>query len=99
MKRWKKIMKVDSKNTSTLLRCLTECSTGDKVVVSSVNAGRGAKQRLANLGIVPGVEIRKSRAAPFRGPVEVIVKGTNIVLGRGLAAKVIVECANGKCTN
>jgi len=91
-------MTIEAKETRNLLRCLTECSTGDKVEVVAVNAGRGAKQRLANLGIVPGVIVKKSRAAPFRGPVEVIVKGTKIVLGRGLAAKVIVNCANGKCT-
>lgn len=91
-------MTVETKETRNLLKCLTECSMGDQVEVVSVNAGRGAKQRLANLGIVPGVKIRKSRAAPFRGPVEVIVKGTKIVLGRGLAAKVFVNCANGKCT-
>jgi Fe2+ transport system protein FeoA len=91
-------MTVEAKETRNLLKCLTECSTGAEVEVVSVNAVRGAKQRLANLGIVPGVTIKKSRAAPFRGPVEIIVKGTQIVLGRGLAAKVLVNCANGKCT-
>jgi ferrous iron transport protein A len=53
-----------------------------------------AKQRLANLGIVPGSKISKTRSAIFNGPIEVSVKGSKIVLGRGLAAKVIVKCAH-----
>ncbi|TFG00155.1 MAG: ferrous iron transport protein A [Promethearchaeota archaeon] len=78
--------------TSSLLKCLTECSKNKDVEIVSVNAGRGAKHRLANLGLVPGTKITKTRSAVFNGPVEVSVKGSKIVLGRGLAAKVIVKC-------
>jgi Fe2+ transport system protein FeoA len=67
-------------------------------MVKSVNAGFHAKRRLAQLGIVPGVKIVKNKAAPFRGPVEVKVRGTSLVLGRGLAAKIIVEC-NNQCNS
>ena len=85
------------KNTSTsLTKCLTECEKGEEVVVLRVNAGRNAKTRLANLGVVPGVKIRKTKNAPFKGPLEIIVKGSSLVIGRGLASKIIVEC-NGAC--
>ena len=77
-----------------LNRCLTQCEQDQELQEVSVNAGIGAKQRLANLGIVPGVTIVKHGAAPFRGPVKVEVRGTSLVLGRGLAAKIIVECGN-----
>jgi DtxR family Mn-dependent transcriptional regulator len=70
---------------------LTECPIGQKLKVERVNAGFHAKRRLACLGIVPGVEIIKKKAAPFRGPVEVIVKGTSLVIGRGLASKIIIK--------
>lgn len=83
-----------SQKTSSLLKCLTECSRNMDVEIVSVNAGRMAKQRLANLGIVPGSKISKTRSAIFNGPIEVSVKGSKIVLGRGLAAKVIVKCAH-----
>ncbi|MGV9172141.1 MAG: FeoA family protein [Promethearchaeia archaeon] len=76
----------------TLIKCLTECPTDAEVKVVRVNSGRMAKQRLANLGIVPGVIIKKKKSAPFRGPVEVEVKGSSLVLGRGLASKIIVDC-------
>lgn len=52
--------------------------------------------RLANLGIVPGVEIKKRKSAPLKGPVEILVKGTSLVIGRGIAAKIIVRC-NKEC--
>ena len=81
---------------SSLTKCLTECEKGEEVVVLRVNAGRNAKTRLANLGVVPGVKIRKTKNAPFKGPLEIIVKGSSLVIGRGLASKIIVEC-NGAC--
>jgi DtxR family Mn-dependent transcriptional regulator len=80
-----------------LLKCLLDCTNGAELTVKSVNAGFGAKKRLANLGIVPGVKIIKRKAAPFRGPVEILVRGTSLVLGRGLAAKIIVDCNNHQC--
>ncbi len=82
-----------SKGTS-LVKCLTECDKGEQLIVLSVQSGRNAKIRLANLGIVPGVEIIKKNSAPFRGPIEIIVKGTSLVIGRGLAAKIFVNCNN-----
>ncbi len=88
-----------SKNSSftTLLKCLTECHKGEVVIVVNVNAGYKAKKRLANLGIVPGVKIIKKKSAPLRGPLEIIVKGSSLVIGRGLAEKIIVKC-NEECT-
>lgn len=79
-----------------LIKCLTECDKGEEVVVLRVNAGHNAKTRLANLGVVPGVKITKTKNAPFKGPVELIVKGSTLVIGRGLASKILVEC-NSVC--
>ena len=81
-----------------LIKCLSSCETGEELLVLSVDAGKKAKNRLANLGIVPGVKIIKNKAAPFHGPIEIIVKGTSLVLGRGLAEKIRVSC-QGSCTN
>lgn len=78
------------------LKALTECELGTELIVMGVNAGYGAKRRLAHLGIVPGVKIIKKKSAPFRGPINIIVKGTSLVLGRGLASKILVNC-NGSC--
>ncbi|MFX1279155.1 MAG: ferrous iron transport protein A [Promethearchaeota archaeon] len=84
------------KPTASLLKCLTECDKGESVIVVSVNAGYKAKMRLANLGIVPGAKILKKKSAPLKGPLEIIVKGSSLVIGRGLAQKIIVQCED-KC--
>jgi len=81
-------------NARPLIKCLTECELGAELVVISVNAGFGAKNRLADLGIVPGTKIIKKKAAPFNGPVEIDVKGSSLVIGRGLALKIIVDCGS-----
>ncbi|MFX1350313.1 MAG: ferrous iron transport protein A [Promethearchaeota archaeon] len=79
-----------------LIKRLIDCQTGEKLKILRVNAGHHAKRRLANLGIIPGVQIIKRKAAPFRGPVEIIVKGSLLVIGRGLAARIIVMSENSR---
>ncbi|MFX1573857.1 MAG: ferrous iron transport protein A [Promethearchaeota archaeon] len=83
------IPKYDKKKS--ILKTLIECPIGIKFKVQRVNAGYHAKGRLACLGVIPGVEIMKKKTAPFRGPIEVLVKGTLLVIGRGLASKIVVN--------
>ena len=83
---------VENKGFGTpLIKCLIECKKEEKTKVLGVNAGFRAKKRLANLGIVPGTIIKKKREAPFHGPLEIVVKGSTLAIGRGLASKIIVE--------
>jgi Fe2+ transport system protein FeoA len=35
--------------------------------------------------------------APFRGPIEIKVKGSSLVIGRGLASRIVVS-RNNSCT-
>lgn len=79
------------KNSIPFIRLLTECRAGEEVIILRVNAGLSAKRRLAHLGIFPGVKTIKKKAAPFRGPIEILVKGSSLVIGRGLATKIIVK--------
>ena len=75
----------------TFFTNLIRCPIGKKLKVMRVNAGYHAKRRLACLGIIPGTEIIIKKTAPFRGPVEIMVKGSSLVIGRGLAAKIVVK--------
>ena len=75
---------------------MTDCVKGEVVTVLRVNAGMKAKRRLANLGVVPGIQIVKKKTAPLRGPIEIIVKGASLVIGRGLASRIMVKC-QGQC--
>lgn len=77
------------------MKSIINCSDKENLKVVFVASGRMAKKRLASLGIVPGVIIQKKRVAPFLGPVIIFVKHTEIVLGLGLAKKIMVEeCKN-----
>lgn len=69
---------------------LSDVPPGRKYNIISVGTNYGSKRRLAHLGIFPGVVIIKKRSAPMRGPVEIIVKGTSLVIGRGLASQIVV---------
>ena len=42
------------------------------------------------MGLTKGTEIKLLRMAPY-GPVEINVRGTNLVIGRGMASKIYVE--------
>ncbi len=85
-------------NSNILKKCLTECEKGEEVIVLNVDADLRQKRRLANLGVFPGAKIKKKKDAPFRGPLEIIVKGSSLVIGRGLASKITVQC-DESCNN
>ena len=62
---------------------------GRRVRLIAVDAGHGLQGRLAATGLVPGVEIEVLRNS-MHGPFLVEVKGSRIMLGRGMAHKIIV---------
>lgn len=70
---------------------LLQVMNGKWVRVVGVAGGIGMERRLAQLGFLPGNKVRIIRAAPFRGPLLIDIEGREIVLGRGVAARVIVE--------
>ena len=69
---------------------LSSVPSGKRVRLMTVDAGRGLRARLAAMGLVPGVEIEVVRNTG-RGPFVVAVKGSRVMLGRGMVQKVIVE--------
>jgi len=70
---------------------LADLEQGMEAVVRNVVAGYGLARRLADMGITPGTIIRVVRRNAFMGPIEVEVRGTRLLLGRGVASKVLVE--------
>jgi ferrous iron transport protein A len=73
---------------------LIKLKEGEEAVIVSILGGRMATKRLADLGLSPGIKIKVLRKAPFFGPVEIEIRGSTLVLGQGLAAKVLVEDKN-----
>ena len=69
---------------------LSMVSSGRKVRLLAVRAGRGLQARLAAMGLFPGAELEVIRNS-HHGPFIVSVKDTRLVLGRGMANKIEVE--------
>ena len=79
---------MDNKKDKT---SLTELQDGQAGIIVSVLGGKMLTKRLADLGLTTGTEITVLRRTLFSGPVQVEVCGSKLVLGRGLASKIIVE--------
>jgi len=69
---------------------LSAVAVGQRVRVRTIDAGGGLEARLAAMGLLPGVELEVIRN-PMSGPFIIEVKGTRLVLGRGMARKIEVD--------
>ena len=67
---------------------ITEIQEGQSGTIVSILGGRMAIKRLADLGLTPGTEFKVLRKIQRYGPIEIEVRGSNIVLGRGIALKI-----------
>jgi Fe2+ transport system protein FeoA len=70
---------------------------GETGIVISVKSGYGhgarwgLKKRLMDMGITPGTRITVIKSAPFHGPMEILVRGYRLAIGRGMAERIFVE--------
>ncbi|HDD35347.1 MAG TPA: ferrous iron transport protein A [Candidatus Desulfofervidus auxilii] len=64
---------------------------GKKVRIIMVEGGIRCRQCLAELGVYPGDTIKVIRSAPFSGPILIEANGGKVMIGRGMASKIIVE--------
>ncbi|MHC4666332.1 MAG: FeoA family protein [Planctomycetota bacterium] len=62
---------------------------GETVKITTVHAGQDLKSRLASMGLLPNVEITVVRNG-HPGPFVISVKDSKMMLGRGIADKVMV---------
>jgi ferrous iron transport protein A len=69
---------------------LSELKDGQRGVIISVDGGKMVVKRLADLGLNSGTEIRVLRMTWFSGPVQIEACGSRLVLGRGLASRILV---------
>ena len=68
---------------------LSSVEAGRKVRLVRVDAGQGLRARLAAMGLIPNVEFSVLRNA-HPGPFMINVKGSRVMLGRGMAHKIMV---------
>ena len=69
---------------------LTMVHEGARAILRSIEGGRQMRGRLAALGLLPGTELEVIQNSG-KGPFIVGVRGSRIVIGRGMAARIEVE--------
>ncbi len=69
---------------------LSMVAPGETVDIVEVSAGRGLNRRLADMGLVPGTQVRiiNSQGA---GAMIVEVRGARLALGHGMAHRILVS--------
>ena len=65
-------------------------SPGEVVKVVNIRAGHGLARRLADMGLLPGVNIRIVNSQ-MPGPIIINLRGSRLVLGHGVAQKIMVK--------
>jgi len=78
---------------------LTALRDGQTGTVTSIKTGYGRGQgrgwgfekRLTDMGLTPGTRVTVVKSAPFHGPLEILVRGSRLALGRGMAERIFVE--------
>jgi len=73
------------------LRTLDKLLPDERGRIEEVSGNGTLRQRLLDMGVVPGAEIRVMRVAPLGDPVEYMVRGYRLSLRRTEAANVLVE--------
>jgi len=69
---------------------LAMVSSGEVVTMVSTRAGWGLTRRLADMGLVPGTKLRVINNQ-MPGPLIIDLRGSRLVLGHGMAQKILVE--------
>jgi len=78
---------------------LTTLRNGEIGIVTSIKAGHrrgegrgwGFEKRLMDMGLTRGTKVTVVKSAPFHGPLEILVRGSRLALGRGMAERILVE--------
>ncbi|MBU0722355.1 FeoA domain-containing protein [Patescibacteria group bacterium] len=69
---------------------LIEVEKDKEIEIVSIEAGLQATKRLFDLGLTPRTKIKILRKT-ISGPIEIELRGSKLVLGRGLASKIFIK--------
>lgn len=70
---------------------LIDLKPGDSGIIKGLEGEPAFQKRLADLGIVPGTTVCLVRKAPFRGPIEIGLRGYRLALREEDARKILVQ--------
>jgi len=74
---------------------LSSLQPGQRGSISSVEASPKVTQRLADLGLTPETSICVLKTVPFNGPVEIVVRGSRLAVGKEIARCILVKTNEG----
>jgi Fe2+ transport system protein FeoA len=74
---------------SESLTPLSKIKAGQKVKIVLINAGHGLNSRLASMGLLPNTQVTVVRNG-HPGPLVISVRDSKMVLGKGMADKIMV---------
>ncbi len=72
------------------MRRLSDAKLFETVYVENVKGSLDLKCRIMELGITKGVKILIKKFAPMGGPMQVMVRGYNLCLGKSEAKNVLI---------
>ena len=75
------------------IRRLNELRNGDRGIIERITGTGRFRQRLMEMGFVPGTEIVVQKYAPLKDPIEYVLKGYHVSLRHEEAERVLVRGA------
>lgn len=74
---------------------LTMVVPGREVTLISIVGGRGLRARLNSMGLLEGMKLKVIHSHRF-GPCIILVGGARLILGHGMAQKILVQPVRDK---
>ena len=71
---------------------LSQLPIGQDARVISVNGTDRISRRLMEMGVIPGVDVKIIKKAPFGDPMEIRVRGYSLAMRRTEADSIEVSC-------
>ncbi len=75
----------------TQVKYLSDLKPKDKAKVKKINSEMSLKQKLLDMGIIPGSTFEVIKLAPLGDPIDIKIKGYHLSLRKQEAACIIVE--------
>ena len=74
-----------------MIKQLSELRIGEIGKIKSIEGKKEIKRRLFDMGLTPSVNILLKKKAPLGDPIEVSVRGYELILRKSDASMIIVE--------
>ena len=73
------------------IKTLPSLAPGETAVIQAFKTDLNLQSRLVEMGILPGIEIRLIKKAPFKGPIAFKIRGYEVSLRYGDAEQILLQ--------